>query len=329
MTSISTRAALLLPVLLVAAGCSSDSAPFFPEDGQAPIEGPPEQLQITASNAPLVAALVYQSAVRSTQGGAFAVEIGSGLGGGAAKPSGPGIALKGIPALVVQVPFGPLIVDCTSGSIALSGDIADPTGLSAGDTIRLVHQACEEGGATVTGVVDAVVDEFTPVAGLPDNYLLGLLMELSDLQVTVGSSSETSNGDVAVLIDTTNAPASLSEEAAGNSMRFDGDNRSDTLRNYATNATYNFDGEVYLFSVITQGTVSSTAIEQPVTYTTPVALEGVEGDFPSSGELLTSGDASSVRIVAVDNINVRLDVDSNGDGEVDVSIETTWTDLIN
>lgn len=329
MTTSRIGAALLAPALLMAAGCSSDSSPFFPEDNQGQLQGPTAGLPITASNAPLAAGLAYLSAVRSSQSSSFAATVGAGLGGGVSKPSGPSLGLGKIPSLVLQAPFGPVVLNCDTGFVSLSGDIADPTGLSAGDTVRMDFDACYDTVSTVTGLVDATIDEFTPVDGLPDNFVLVMLMTLTNVQITVDNNAETSNGDVGVLIDTTGAPGTLSEEVAGNSMRFDVSNRSETLTNYATNATFTFDGEVYQYTVNTTGTVSSTAIEAPVTYTTPVALQGVEGDFPTSGELLVSGDNSSVRVVAINNVNIRLDVDNNGDGEIDISIETTWFDLLN
>ena len=49
---------------------------------------------------------------------------------------------------------------------------------------------------------------------------------------------------------------------------------------------------------------------------------------PYTGELLvTAADNSSMRMVAVDEFNVRLDLDFNGDGVIDQSIPTTYATL--
>jgi hypothetical protein len=66
-----------------------------------------------------------------------------------------------------------------------------------------------------------------------------------------------------------------------------------------------------------------------VRYTTPVQFTGFDVDFPSTGELLVSGNNSSVRLVALDNVNVRIDLDNDGNGTVDESIQTTWLALAN
>ena len=50
-------------------------------------------------------------------------------------------------------------------------------------------------------------------------------------------------------------------------------------------------------------------------------------DYPSSGALLVVGQDSSARLTAVDNINVTIEIDSNGDGTIDATIETTWAAL--
>ena len=39
------------------------------------------------------------------------------------------------------------------------------------------------------------------------------------------------------------------------------------------------------------------------------------------------GVASALELVAIDNINVDIEIDSNGDGTVDVTVSTTWQDI--
>jgi hypothetical protein len=68
--------------------------------------------------------------------------------------------------------------------------------------------------------------------------------------------------------------------------------------------------------------------------TTPSPLSIFPGRGPCAGELLLTADnATSVRIVAVDpgdNVSVcsaRLDLDLDGNGSIDRSIEVPWQDL--
>jgi len=43
-------------------------------------------------------------------------------------------------------------------------------------------------------------------------------------------------------------------------------------------------------------------------------FEGFDADYPRTGEILVSGASSSVRLIAVDNINVRIEIDTNDVG---------------
>jgi len=75
------------------------------------------------------------------------------------------------------------------------------------------------------------------------------------------------------------------------------------------------------------GTIASD-VQGSYAFETPTTLTGAGGEFPSAGEILIHGaDDTSARITALDNTNVRLELDTDGDGEPDESSDTTWTDL--
>ena len=49
---------------------------------------------------------------------------------------------------------------------------------------------------------------------------------------------------------------------------------------------------------------------------------------PYSGVLqVTAADNSSMRMVAIDEFNLRIDLDFEGDSVIDESISTTWAEL--
>ena len=64
-------------------------------------------------------------------------------------------------------------------------------------------------------------------------------------------------------------------------------------------------------------------------YATPVTFEGFDNGYPHTGELLITGDSSSARLIALDDVNVRIEIDGDGDGAVDDTIDTTWVALTN
>lgn len=317
-----------LPALIVA-GCGSDeSSPFFPSEGAGQVPTPVNLSPITATNAGDAVRESYLAAANSMGLLEVAVEVGQNLGGGVAKPSGPSVNAGGIAELVFMAPFGPTVYNCTNGgTVTISGDVASPTELSVGDTVNLLYEACDGGLDVVNGAVDTTVEQYSQDPVLAENFLLGLSMDISNYQVTTNGNTETTNGDSGVVVDTLNAPATLESSAAGSSTTFDDSNSSTTLTNYATSETFTFTGEVYLFEVDARGTIDSTALDLPVAYSTPQPFSGLPGEFPSSGEMLVTGQSSSVTLVVIDNISVRLDIDIDGDGEVDDSIETTWTEI--
>ncbi len=315
-----------LPALLIA-GCSGDSQPFFPGDG-GQLPAPATQLPITATNASAAAKEAYLTAVKSVQVADVALTVGSNITGGVTKPSKPSVKPGRLTELVLMAPFGPTVLTCTAGgTVSLSGDVASPTTLTVGDTVNLDYSACDSGFEVITGRVETTVSEYSENPENPETFRLVLDMLVINYQVTDITGVETTNGDAGVVIDLTDSPNTLGASVSGTSIVFDDGSSSTTLTNYSTSETFIIGGEALEFTVNTRGTVDTTLLEAPVTYSTPVDLRGLAFEFPSSGELLVTGDNSSVRVVALDSTNVRLDIDSNGDGEVDISVETTWTDI--
>ena len=51
------------------------------------------------------------------------------------------------------------------------------------------------------------------------------------------------------------------------------------------------------------------------------------GELPCNVKLLIEGEESSARLIAIDDVNVRIEIDINGDGTTDEAIDTTWVAL--
>ena len=51
-------------------------------------------------------------------------------------------------------------------------------------------------------------------------------------------------------------------------------------------------------------------------------------DYPFAGEMLITGaNNATIRLIALDSVNVRIETDTNGDGVVDATEDTTWDDI--
>jgi hypothetical protein len=85
--------------------------------------------------------------------------------------------------------------------------------------------------------------------------------------------------------------------------------------------------EPFPYTQTSSGTLNSTLLSGVVSYATPVDFEGSGLDYPDVGEFLVTGSNSSSRLTAIDNVNVRIDIDTDGNGTTDETIDTTWAAL--
>ena len=77
------------------------------------------------------------------------------------------------------------------------------------------------------------------------------------------------------------------------------------------------------------GTLDSSQLAGIVDYSTEIMFQGFDNDYPGIGELLVTGGTSSARLIALDNVNVRIEIDNNDDGTIDDVVDTTWDALVN
>ena len=310
--------------LLAACGGGNDT----PAAGNTP--PPAENLKITTENAPQAARAAYASAVDSAEmsdlGGSF--PVASGGSGGMSKASG-GVDPGGLITVILQkIPFGPEVVPCDqSGTMTISGDIASPFTLTQGDYFRVESAACDDGlGEVVDGILEFTVAEFAGEleTGL---YLLTLDMLLTSLQVTTPEETVTGNGDTSVTLDSRASPF-IAALVSGNSMSSTYDTGATTLSSFSSSQTVDLGLAPSPYTIQAAGTLESTELAGIIRYSTPVTFAGFDSGYPEVGELLVNGAASSLRLIAVDAINVRIEIDGNGDGEVDEVIETTWSALV-
>lgn len=285
-------------------------------------------LGLTSANALTAASVSYKAAISS----ADLVNVGSSIGVVAAAPGSSVPTISKQPSgflvgVLQQVPFGPDVFPCAvSGSITISGDIVDPLTLTAGDTFSVSAIACDDGiGEIMDGLMTITVTDFTGDL-LLGTYLLAMNATLDGLQVTTASDVISSTGDTSIALDTTATPF-VSASVSGGSMMTSSNASTETLTNYATEQTVDAGMQPAPYTLTSRGTVDSSQLDNIVNYSTPVRFQGNDVDFPHTGELLITGTNSSVRLIAIDNINVRIELDSDGNGSVDVTVDTTWAAL--
>jgi len=313
---------------LVLAACSSDDGGDIP-----PVVSPPTSLKIDSNNAALVAKVSYQAAkdiddVGELDGAMSLVASGP---AGVTKLDG---AFRAAAKLgnsgANSVPLPKTTVMCAqSGEVDVSGQIEDPITptLNEKDFFEFQFKMCNDGaGITIDGQLRADVTRFSgDFQG--ERFDLGMTYTLTALQIEDGPDVFTSTGNAHVDLDTLNLPF-IATGINGSMITIDANTKSTTLTNYSTDLTFDGNFIPAPYTMLAAGTLESTELTGVVSFS--VDFQGVEGEYPSTGELVVEGELSGLRLVAENNVDVTIHLDLDGDGMFDDGlIATTWVALLN
>jgi hypothetical protein len=326
--------AVLITTFFLISGCSSDGG------GSAPVVSPDPTLPITSNNAMQVSKITYEAALESQQ-------LGNAGGGGLFIASAQGGVAKIDTNLVnsvktgnsssgSQVPIPPEIIPCAvSGTQTISGDIADPITptLTPGDFFQLAFNACDEGlGEVTNGTMRMDIDAFSGdlLSGLTSMTvtvtLTSLQISIFENQSTTPTDVFTSNGGATLTIDATSLPF-VSTSINGESLVVDTSASSESQTNFLSTLTVDGNLLPSPYTTSASGTLDSTQLAGIIRYSNPFMFEGLGSDYPSSGEFLVEGLGSSLRLIADNNVDVRILIDLGADGTIDETIVTTWAEL--
>lgn len=219
----------------------------------------------------------------------------------------------------------PCVVD---GSVTVAGQIADPTTLSAGDQILLQFLDCDDGADQVlNGIYQADINSFTGDL-LPGLLHLNAAVTLDGFEVAEGQERTSLTGGVTLDLDTT-VPPTTKISVSGDSVTVSDNTDAATLTAFRIDATLDAGVAPEAYTSAATGTLSSTLFAGTVNYSTPIPFMGFIGEYPFTGELsVTGADGAAVSLFALDNVNVRLEINP-GDASGIVSDVTTWEALAN
>ncbi len=251
-----------------------------------------------------------------------------------------GLVVLFLPGLIAGGP-GAGTFPCDTGDFTLAIDDRPPVGvISPGDTVTITFGDCAilvneafEVALTYNGTISCVVNRALETAS---SYDFAFAFTFTGLEIGVdvaGEREETLSvdGDLAVeafspdgtMDTTTMRTGSLSVTMQARTETF-----SRVITDYHVVEESNLDTED--FSREMAGTVFDQAIGGPVTVQTTVLATGTGFDpgFPATGEMLvTSPGAWPVAVIPRDNIRVLLEIDEDADGDADIAVPTTWSDL--
>jgi hypothetical protein len=260
-----------------------------------------------------------------------------GAGGIATSPPGgmqkrqPQRSMSGLILRAAQkIPLGPITEPCVvSGTTTMSGELETGLPYTVGDTISIDAMICDDGlDEVVNGRMEITVTDYSGDILFGPTYRLELTVMLIDFEVATPLDTIVSNGDATVLIDTTGDPL-FAMSIGGISLTNQSLAATETISNYQNVQTV--DTSVVLaepYTLAASGTIASSQLAGSIGYTTPVTFQGAGAAYPYTGEMLVTGAAGGeVRLIALDEINVRIETDVDGDGVLESSEVTTWDDI--
>jgi hypothetical protein len=318
---------LISSIALVLSACGGGSDPAT---SPPPPVGTMTDLVITGANAKPAARVAYGSTTQSTETGGLVGDTGlaSTPDSGLQKPgierslaSAIGRALKG-------VPLGPDTYDCgVAGTMTISGNLASLFTLTAGDTINMEAEYCDDGlGEVVNGRMEFTVAVFSGDVTL-GMYLLDMGVLLIDYEVATAEDTITSNGDSLVSMDTTGNPM-IFMAISGSSMVTVSNSTTQIMTNFDTSQSVNTGVQPEPYTLSSSGTVDNSELGGIISFSTPVTFQGSGAAYPYAGELeITGANGSRIRLIALDDVNVRIETYSSGGNTPDSTEDTTWDDI--
>ncbi|HSN52815.1 MAG TPA: hypothetical protein VLS87_09805 [Woeseiaceae bacterium] len=215
-----------------------------------------------------------------------------------------------------------------SGTVDVQVSVSDPMQPSVNDQFVFEFTDCDDGTGVVVngGMTITIVTLGGDVAS--GNFLLGMQIAFSAFAVTEGGETASADGTISIEVDTTN-PTVARIAIATSTFVTTSAGTEEVLTSFSVEITEDASVFPTAVTVETSFTISSPRIGGSVTVTTSLALRSSGSDYPFEGELRISGaDGAVIVMIALDANTVRLQIDVDGDGATDETIDMTWDELM-
>ena len=227
------------------------------------------------------------------------------------------------------------VIPCEDGNLDLAlVDAAPQNQLSAGDSATFTFNACVinvlDETLTINGTISYTV---VAVAGSEEqgSFVFEIAADFDNVAIVGFGATVVVDGGFTLAISSTDGET-LTHTVTGDSLRAfaqgpEGNSFSGRLEDFTLVREFNTESGDFLLDFT--GTVSGSEVNGTVHYETLVPFTGNVETDPDSGMLVITGAAGvEVTLVAIDDENVRILIDVNGDGEPEATIDTTW-DVLN
>ena len=208
------------------------------------------------------------------------------------------------------------------GQVSYQFTYSDANNLSAGDSASLTFFDCKpDTSTTLNGSMSL---RFTVVTGIVSDPGLGdFTIEMTLTLTNLSINADTANGDMTLRIDSdtggvyiaTISGSSLTATISG-AQSAAGDYRLHFVENPSE---YQREYDYYLDSPNYSGSY---------TLETTQTIQGLQGRDAYTGVLVVTGaNGATITFTILDDQNVRIQTDENGDGTIDSTVDTTWSQL--
>jgi len=229
----------------------------------------------------------------------------------------------------------PLNVDTGNGSVTYTNNDVDPPGRSTGDNVETVYANCTHsvllaGEVVIDGSINYRVNDLTGTPfqasawNIDTTASANLTVSTPVISRTTTSTSNLQYGSADGLIITRAIKGDASYAQSIGAVQ------SETTRLY--DALYAVDTVNQTYETGFDVSKANTNMGSKQ-YTTTPSFSGTVGQAPEAGAMnitavnAATGVTTITAITALGGGNVQVDTDSNGDGVIDLTEQTTWADI--
>jgi len=317
----------------IVAGCGGGGG----DSGSAAAPAPTASANITSQNAVQIAGASTDAALSS---GEFDEFVDLGLFGAPATATvvqsggdaSVSLARKTarLQAETAEVSVGPETTECDMGGfMTISATIADSETLSAGDTFSLSYMDCDYGdGMVANGSIAFTVTAFDGDL-LGEQFELGFSLDIDSLELADSTEDTMIDGDLSMSMSVVGTTSSVTVSA--DSLDLSNGTDSFSLSQFSTTATIDSSMFPTSYSLQTSGYLMSSEFDGEVHFSTSTALQGSGEGNPVGGEfVITGADDATVTVIPMDEQNVRVELDLDGDDAVDEDgvIDVSWPEFL-
>ncbi len=215
-----------------------------------------------------------------------------------------------------------------SGTVTIVLDDRDNNqALSNGDAVSATFAQCKDSATTTINGAIAIALTSTPTDtqfSASANFQSVVVID-NDVTSTISGTVAVAENDMPTVTETTLSVGNGGLTASTASTGYD--DAVSFAAGFVIRTDETSAGDV---SVSLSGTMTAQSVGGSITISTPQPMVEGSGDpYPRSGQVIITGaSGSSVRATVLDDTQVRLELDANGDGSYESTSIVAWTALI-